>query len=192
MSDIWGSDIKVEAGKQFKLKNGKNKVRIGSKPYVANIHWEDSFDGKKKKVICPGIGCPLCNANRKYDPRYYIKIINRDDGQAMILECGPMILNQIKKYASDSDYGNPMNYDISINKTGEGRNSQYSVMASPNKSPITVEGKALLDAVDISSCIDPTPIDDIWAMGLVSLPIDVAQPEESNNFTGDDDWDNVN
>lgn len=189
MNDIWGSDIKVEVSKQLKLKNGKNKVRIGSKPYVANIHWEDSSDGKKKKVICPGNGCPVCNANRKYDPRYYIKVINRDDEQATILECGPMILTQIKRYASDNDYGNPMNYDISINKAGEGRDSKYSVMASPHKSPLTAEEKALLDTVDVSSYINPTPIDDIWAMGLVSLP--VPKPQESNNFTGDDDWDNA-
>ncbi|SFM28342.1 hypothetical protein [Pelosinus propionicus] len=190
MSDIWGSDIKVEVGKHLKLKNGKNKIRIGSRPHAANIHWEDSFAGKKKKAICPGSGCPLCNANRKYDPRYYVKVINRDDGQATILECGPMILTQIKKYASDSDYGNPMNYDISINKTGEGRNSKYSVMASPCKSSITAEEKTLLEAVDISSCVEPTPIDEIWDMGLVALPVDVPKPQESN-VTDDDDWDSV-
>lgn len=48
------------------------------------------------------------------------------------------LMDLLFKYVKDSDYGDPTNYDIKISKTGEGKNTEYSLIAAPPK-PLTKE-----------------------------------------------------
>lgn len=43
------------------------------------------------------------------------------------------LMDLLFKYVKDSDYGDPTNYDIKISKTGEGKNTEYSLIAAPPK-----------------------------------------------------------
>lgn len=45
------------------------------------------------------------------------------------------IMKKIQKYLEDEDYGNPMEYDLKINKSGDGLNTEYDVIASPPRKP---------------------------------------------------------
>jgi len=46
----------------------------------------------------------------------------------------------------DEDYGDPTGYDIKINKTGEGKETEYSLVAAPPKS-VTKDMAEAFDAV---------------------------------------------
>lgn len=43
------------------------------------------------------------------------------------------LIDQLYKYVKDSDYGNPLSYDIKINKTGERMETKYTLVAAPPK-----------------------------------------------------------
>jgi hypothetical protein len=43
------------------------------------------------------------------------------------------LMDQLFKFVKDDDYGDPTNYDIKISKTGEGKETEYSLVAAPPK-----------------------------------------------------------
>lgn len=43
------------------------------------------------------------------------------------------LMDQLFKYMSDEDYGDPNGYDIKIGKTGEGKETKYTLVPSPPK-----------------------------------------------------------
>jgi hypothetical protein len=43
------------------------------------------------------------------------------------------LMDQLFKFISDEDYGDPTGYDIKISKTGEGKKTEYSLVAAPPK-----------------------------------------------------------
>jgi hypothetical protein len=43
------------------------------------------------------------------------------------------IQHAIKNYADDADWGNPQEYDLKINKSGDGMGTEYAVIACPAK-----------------------------------------------------------
>jgi hypothetical protein len=68
------------------------------------------------------------------------------------------LMDQLFKFIKDEDYGDPTGYDIKINKTGEGKETEYSLVAAPPKSVtkdmatafenLTCNLKALFDGDD--------------------------------------------
>lgn len=48
------------------------------------------------------------------------------------------LMDQLFKFIKDSDYGDPTNYDIKISKSGEGKDTEYTLVAAPPK-PVTKE-----------------------------------------------------
>lgn len=56
------------------------------------------------------------------------------------------LMDLLFKYVKDVDYGDPTNYDIKLSKTGEDKNTKYSLLAAPPK-PLAKEiAKAYEDA----------------------------------------------
>jgi hypothetical protein len=45
------------------------------------------------------------------------------------------LMDQLFKYMKDEDYGDPTNYDIKISRTGEGKKTEYTLVAAPPKAP---------------------------------------------------------
>jgi hypothetical protein len=43
------------------------------------------------------------------------------------------LMDQLFKFISDEDYGDPTSYDIKISKSGEGKKTEYSLVAAPPK-----------------------------------------------------------
>lgn len=48
------------------------------------------------------------------------------------------LMDQLFKFIKDEDYGDPTGYDIKISKSGQGKDTEYSLLASPPK-PVTKE-----------------------------------------------------
>ena len=43
------------------------------------------------------------------------------------------LMDQLFRFIQDEDYGQPVNYDIKIGRTGDGKNTQYTLVAAPPK-----------------------------------------------------------
>lgn len=183
----WDS-VEAVSESKFLILGVKTQIRMGSNFKAYGMHLEDDLMGNKKRANCPGDGCPLCEIGKKSIKRYAFKVINRANEQVYILETGGMIMNEIKKNAQNPIYGNPLNYDILISKTGTGKQTKYTVIASPNKIPITPSETQGLAEMDIDKYIKPTSIEDIKAIGFRDLPMEVTHDEEN---TGNFDWDNI-
>ena len=54
------------------------------------------------------------------------------------------LMDQLFKYMKDEDYGNPNDYDIKISKSGEGKKTEYTLVAAPPK-PVAKAVQALYD-----------------------------------------------
>lgn len=193
MSNIWE---KIDTGKGtnfLKIDKEEMVMRVGSGPSEIEVHFEESHYGVRKRAICPGAGCPLCQRGSVPFKRFTLKVINREDRQAYLFECGLMIANDIRKYALNPTYGDPTKYDIKIRKIGEGKQTKYKVYASPNKSDITSSEATLLSELDLEAAIQPTSFDEFKAIGFKLLPIEFVNkptlPEmEGVNYS---DWDQL-
>ena len=185
MSEMNWDEVKTistgEGTPFMKLAQGANQVRVISNPYETKIHWEDTVDGGKKKVVCIESNCPICKAGHVPQKRYQVQVIDRADNKLKILEGRVPIFPQIKSYAADEDYGDPTKYDLKIKKEGQGRDTKYTVVPSPKKSDLTdAELELLKDAKTLSEINAPKSLDDILAMGLQVL---------DNNSIDNSDWD---
>lgn len=156
----------------LKLQQGDNRIRVVGKPVIVDIHWESTIDdpGKKKKVICPGPGCPLCKIGHAPQARYQVLVIDRTDNEVKILEGGPSIFGAIRNYAMDKDYGDPTKYDLKIKKEGTGRETKYTVLASPKQTELTPEELEKIEkAGSLLELNKPKSIEEIYQMGLEAL-----------------------
>lgn len=62
-------------------------------------------------------------------------VYDYEDGDFKILEITQRrLMDQLFKFIKDSDYGDPSGYDIKISKSGEGKDTEYSLVAAPPKS----------------------------------------------------------
>lgn len=183
-----------------KLQPGVNIMRIVGLPYEVEVHWEDGIDGSKKRIVCLGAGCPICKAGHVPQKKFQVLVIDRTDGKLKILEGGNSIFRQIKDYAMDADYGDPSKYDIKIKKEGSGRETKYTIVASPKKSELTQEEQALLDgAKTLSEINKPKTVEELMQMNLEVLAGDSTGFEDdwgdgentSNISSSGDDWDDL-
>lgn len=179
----------------LKLQPGVNQVRVVGLPYEVDIHWEDGADGSKKRIVCLGVGCPVCKAGHVPSKRYQVLVIDRTDSKVKILEAGNSIFKQIKDYAMDADYGDPAMYDFKIKKEGSGRETKYSVVASPNKGAITAEEKTLVgDSKSLTDINKPKTVEEIMQLGLAifeganGVEDSWEDKDDSVVISNDDDW----
>jgi hypothetical protein len=176
----------------LKLQNGENKMRVVSAPSKIELHWEETVDGAKKRIVCIGAKCPICKKGKSPQIRFQVKVLDRADGEVKVLECGKQIISSIKNYAVDPDYGDPTKYDIKIKKEGTGRDTKYSILPSPNKGDLTSEELAKVEeAPTIAEINKFRSVDDIYSMQLRCLADSIADlaEEDDTTITGDDpDW----
>lgn len=133
----------------IKLENGENRIRLVSKPENYQVH-NQKIEGKFRSVKCEGTDCKLCAEGNKPRDRYAWVVLDRSDGQVKVYECGWMVFEQVLNLARDEDYGDPTQYDLKITKTGEGLDTNYTVIAVPKKTALTAEEKEKLEEANIN------------------------------------------
>lgn len=75
--------------------------------------------------------------------KFAINVIDRADGQVKILDKGLAVFRELKKFQDNPEYGDLRNYDITITRTGEGLNTEYSVVPARQNTDLTEEELAL-------------------------------------------------
>lgn len=140
-----GKEYNTGGGEWMQLAQGDNKVRIVSdfKPYGSHYNPKTN-----KSTICLGKeDCPICKAGNKPRVQFLGWVIDRTDNQVKLLRFGYKVFGQIGKIASSEEYefDTIPNFDITITKTGEGLETDYSTLASRKDTVITNEEQAMIN-----------------------------------------------
>lgn len=134
--------------------NKSYKMRVVSdNPMMYHCHWVTSHEGRNVKVNCTLTkDCPVVDQNTKTrcggtssQARYYIKVLDRSDGQIKVLDIGTQIFKQIVDLHLDDEWGHSKHYDITIKKGAKGDNPLYSVIPGVKK-PLSEDEAELVRA----------------------------------------------
>lgn len=121
-------------GKYFKLQAGDNKIRILSKPILGWLDWTEGADGSRKPVRT------MEKPERSIDPKKPVKhfwafvIWDYKEKSLKVMEITQAtIQDAIYTLHNSEDWGDPTQFDININKTGEKMETKYAVVPLPPK-----------------------------------------------------------
>lgn len=177
-------DAKISSGNDFmKLEVGSNELRIFTNPYQFVVHWVTDASGSMRKVKCALSDCPLCKKGLKTQYRWYLGVINRESGQAEILEASSQILQGIKALVNNPKWGDVKKYDIDIQRRKKGTNPLYSVMPDPNKGPLSNEEKKTVseffENTDLNKLIEPSTPEQV--LEKLGISVSSKKNEESKS-----------
>lgn len=125
----------------LKFEDGPNKVRILSAPLIGHQYW--TKDNKPVRSPEPFKDTPADARldEGKFKPKFFWALVvwNYAKSAVQIMEITQAtIIGPIEDLVANSDWGDPREYDLTINKKGEGLDTEYTVQPSPNK-PVPVE-----------------------------------------------------
>ncbi len=130
-----------------KLETGDTKLRILSKPIIGFSYWDlNQTPVRIQGTTEPPIQKSLIHkdkfGNQPLKHFWAMVVYNYNVKQIQILEVTQSsILTSLKDLATNPDWGSPFGYDITINKSGTGKETSYSVTPVPPK-PVSEEVKA--------------------------------------------------
>lgn len=114
----------------LKLLDGENRIRILSKPIIG---WEDWKDSKP-------IRYRLEEKPKPFDPKKPVKhfwsfiVHNVMEDRIQIMHVTQATIRRsLEALVRDPDWGAPYNYDIKINRSGEGMDTEYHINPVPHK-----------------------------------------------------------
>lgn len=151
MNDFLSDDYKVPSTSRYmKFQAGENRFRIlGSfsdhTAIMGMEYWKTTPEGGRKPVrVIMGTQVPITELEEKEDgeldmPKHFwaLPVYNYQEGIIQILEITQKtIMNAIKDLSRNKKWGNPLDYDITVTKTGEKFETKYTVMPDP-KEPIS-------------------------------------------------------
>ena len=177
----------------MRLTQGANKIRVMGNPVQFYVHWVQTQDGSKRKIVSP-ISSPdlvrrLEDSGFKRQAKWLIKVLDRSDDGFKLLEVGSQIYNGIRNLYNDSSWGKVTTYDITINRGPKGAQPLYGVTPNP-KTKIPSELKDRFAEfnknVDVERAIKPTDPEVVCEL----MGWNVSQyvnPTVADNTTDDDD-----
>lgn len=135
----------------MKLEEGKNRFRVVSPAIVGYEYWTN--DNKPVRLKSDPKSKPAdvrINDDGSYTVKHFwaFAVIDRNDlgGVIKILELTQAgIMRDMESLFSDSDWGDPIGYDITVTRTGQKLETKYSTMPNPAK-PLTEEEKELIES----------------------------------------------
>lgn len=93
--------------------------------------------------------------DQKAKPRYYMNVVDRKTGECKSLPCGSSILKGILVYVTDEEYGDILDVnegrDVTINKSGKGMDTEYTVVAKPKISPVFADEDEITELIGTSA-----------------------------------------
>lgn len=132
-------------GTFLKLQPGKTRIRIAT-PMFEVIQHEMQDGGKWSTVKCDGDGCEHCAKGRKKRLRFACMVFNRSENNSLkVWEMGASIFSQVKAFSEDPEYGDPVQYDVTVTKEGEKLATTYTIVPSPKKEALTKDELAQLE-----------------------------------------------
>ncbi len=111
-----------------KLEQGENRMRILTTPIAGYVHWPE---GSNKPVRYHG---PTDIPTGVKDAKYFWFLTIAINGEVKFLEIKQKtILSQIKALSDNKEWGEVQDYDITITRSGQDLETQYTVVPNPKK-----------------------------------------------------------
>lgn len=130
-NSLSGLDIPTsESGGLFmkKLEQGENRMRILTKPIPGYVWWPE---GSNKPERAHG---PTDIPTGVKDAKYFWFLTIAINGEVKFLELKQKtILSQIKALSDNTEWGEVQDYDITITRSGQDLETQYTVVPNPKK-----------------------------------------------------------
>ena len=136
MEDFLPKDYEVpeSPSKYFKFVKGENRFRFLARPIVGNEYWVDEA-GKRKPVrkrIGEDTDLNEVDSDDQVKHFWAMPVYNYQLKMIQILEITQKsILKELHLLAKDEDWGSPLGYDVVVTKTGEDKETRYSVKPKP-------------------------------------------------------------
>ena len=148
-----GYETPVNVGSFMKLEDGANLIRIVSHAVPGYEYWDTENKPHRSKVKweTQPANIRLTKEGKPTPIKHFWQMLvyNYKLGAVQSLELTQAtIMKAIKSLVENTAWGNPQDYDISIDKTGKDLLTKYSVIPNP-KVPITPEIAELVKNTDI-------------------------------------------
>lgn len=139
-----GYEIPTTSGNYTKLEVWETRIRVLSKPVIGYMYYQQGDDGKRKAihsripfpkwtVINPAISKFTGKAEAPQE-FWAFAVWNYGLKRVEVFELTKKVIKEaILSIHMDPDYGSPETLDIKITKTGEGKDTKYSILPSPPK-----------------------------------------------------------
>jgi len=141
-----GYEIPDNSDKYMKFEDGKNKFRIlgsfeNKMAIMGTEYWVTVDEKRKPRRLKLGVSVPveeleLDSWGNIETPKHFwvMPVWNYNLKKVQLLEITQKtIMSAIKNLARDEDWGFPLEYDLTITKTGEKLKTEYTVTPSPKK-----------------------------------------------------------
>lgn len=184
-----GTKVPASPSNYMKFLKGKNKFRAVSSAVVGYEYWSNENKPVRLKEYPQELPKDIRveESGKMSEIKYFwaFAVIDRADQKVKVLEITQKgILRELESLVQNEDWGSPKEYDVNVERTGDGLKTEYTVQPSPHK-PLTEEEKTL---------IKETPVN-LEALFFGGDPFDkLSQPQEVQAFevpTGqqsDDDY----
>lgn len=139
-------ELPSQSGQYMELLEGDNRIRILTQPVMG---WEDWQN--RKPIRFKIDQKPLKPIDPQKPIRYFwaFVVYNYCDQRIQILNIKQATIQKaIKSLFTDKDWGDPYLYDIKINRSGKGKDTQYAINPVPHK-PVE---KFIIDLFNDSPC----------------------------------------
>lgn len=147
MTDFLPKDYQVPAssGNYMKLVEGVNEFRVLSKPVMGYEYWNTENKPVRAKdlwVSTPDdIKLNRDGSQTAIKHFWAFPVWNYASKSVQILEITQTtIMGAIQSLVNNPKWGSPQEYDLTVNRTGSGLDTEYSVMPNP-KTPLDEEIK---------------------------------------------------
>lgn len=156
-------EIEYAGGRYLAFRKGDKgrviQIRLVDKPRYVNQHWILGDDGRQTPIRCKGETCPYCgkdvppNERLQKVAKWGWIVIDREDGQVKVFTGPTLIARKIKEISEKMDkktskpiWGNPLLYDIAIERKEDPGAGYYDVTPVPEGKgqEITDEEKKLV------------------------------------------------
>jgi len=137
MTTFLDPNYKVPAGSQkyFKFQQGENNFRVMSSAIVGYEYWtEDKKPVRLREMWKKKPADIKVEANGSYRTNHFWAFViwNYEANAIQIMQITQKTIQRaIKSLVDNKKWGDPKNYDLTITKTGEGLETEYSVMPNP-------------------------------------------------------------
>ncbi len=117
----------------MRFEQGANKFRVLSTAIIGWEWWEETKEGRRPKRVRTWKEA-VSQGQEPLKHFWAFVVWNYASNKVQILEITQKsIMRVINDYVSNPDWGLPQGYDLTVKKTGDGLETEYSVIASPHK-----------------------------------------------------------
>ena len=136
------SDYKEpDTGKYMKLQQGENTFRVLSEAITGMEYWKEIKDGRRPIRLHPNQPVPMADleldeeGNPKMPKHFWAFVVyNRNSETVQILEITQSTIRRaMMSLYNNKKWGEPKDSDIRITRSGEGFDTEYTVMPEPKE-----------------------------------------------------------